>query len=174
MPPWAASSPGLMPSGQAHLHLCLQNQLYCATSQGVEACSSKGCSLLAAVPAFSLLSHLYHVPRETCRKCSTATGGQGQLSWLPHMARGEIGRASPPCPLYFYQMRDGASSPAPPPPELALLCCPLKVQGLLSHVLQLVRSRAISLCPVSRGNMRHRPLPLNSHRCRHPLHICTL
>lgn len=146
------SSPALLwlgnpviPWAVALLLSCPQGRLTCTgssrtsstvlPSQGVEASSSKCCSLLAAVPALSLLSHLYRVPQETLRNCSTAIGGQGQLSWLLHAARSEVGRTSPPCPLYFYQTRDGASSPAPPLPELALLCCPLKVQDLLSHVL---------------------------------------
>lgn len=174
MPPWAAGSPALPPSGQAHLHLCFQNQLYWATQsrsggllfQGLQPASCWASSFIVKAPLSCSSGDM--------QELFNCHWGTGPALLLPHVARGEVGKASPPCPLYFYQTRDGVSSPAPAPPELALWCYPLKVQGLLSHVLQLVRSRAISLGPVSRGNMRHGPLPLNSHRCRHPLHICAL
>lgn len=49
----------------------------------------------------------------------------------------------------------GASSPTPLPMGLALLCCPLKVQTLLSQVLEQVEDRSSSATLITSGPVSH-------------------
>lgn len=87
------------------------------------------------------------------------SGPRAQLSPLAQVVRGEGGIIPTPRPphgrpmigrakiSYAFSLRAGSPvlpPPTPPPPELTLLCCPGKVQGPLSQVLQLVKGRASS------------------------------